>query len=52
MVSTFLRMCEQVVVFVDLLRGAQESGRNGNPISRPGPLGYTGWWNRFLGIDS
>jgi hypothetical protein len=43
-------------VFVDLLRGpgidSQPGGPVRNPICRTGPPGYTGWRNRFLGIDA
>jgi hypothetical protein len=43
-------------VFVDLLRrpgiDSQPGGPVRNPICRTGPPGYTGWRNRFLGIDS
>jgi hypothetical protein len=28
------------------------AGRYDNPICRTGPAGYTGWQNRFFGIDS
>jgi hypothetical protein len=53
----YMKHVKSARIFVNLLKSLGIDSQPGEPVrqpylSYPGPLGYIGWRNRFLGIDS